>query len=325
MERSALSLKWLEVFQAVSRRGSVREGAAELGISVSTVSHHLSCLERAVGTPLLDHSKRPMRPTAEGEVLLRRVDEALGLLRKGVAEIWTDDLRSLARVVRIAHVEDFDSDVGPELTAHLARALPACEFSLLTRPSHEVVQLLRSDHVDIGIASSAETDLAGIVETPLLRDPFVLVMPLGAPDAVTTEELVSLGSALPFLRYSREQVMGRRVAAQLARQGVKPQSRMEFESTHEILAMVAAGQGWAITTALNYARGRRYQERVRMRPLPDKPFARRMNVYERQDLPAGLHELVMDAVRATLRVEVIAPTVARHGWLAPEFHLLGDD
>lgn len=318
MERSKLSLKWLEVFQAVARSGSVRDGAAELGVTASTVSHHLNCLERAVGAQLVDHTRRPMQLTPEGATLLRRVDEAMWLLRRGVTELWSEDLSSLVRLLRVALVEDFDTEVAPALARELSRTMPECEFSILSRPSHEILELLQNEQVDIGVASTTETDFPGFLEKPVLRDPYILVTPLAkqAGDAFPSD--------LPFLRYSKKQLIGRRIEAQLRRMGLRLSGRMEFESTHAILALVTAGFGWTIMTALTYARAQRYHGEVRIAPFPGKAFSRQLSVFQRDDVPAELHELMARSLRASAQAQVIGPTVARYPWLDGRFCVLSD-
>ncbi|MEM8949130.1 MAG: LysR family transcriptional regulator [Pseudomonadota bacterium] len=320
MERSKLSLKWLEVFQAVARHGSVRAASAELGVSVSTVSHHLACLEQALDARLIDHNKRPMSLTPEGDAFLRRVDEALWLLRKGVAEVWSGNLTSLARVLRIAHVEDFDTDVAPTLVDRLSRAMPAAEFSMLSRPSHEIFDLLQSEQVDIGIASLTEHGISGLAEKPVLRDPFLLVTPTTLKKPPTDSgQLLSLGADLPLLRYSRQQLIGRQIEAQLHRLEIRLPWRMAFESTHAILSMVAAGRGWTITTALNYARAQRYHDGIRLTPFPGKAFSRQISVFQRDDLPNGIHDMLATILRGAVQRLIVEPTVARHPWLTGTF------
>ena len=326
MERSKLSLKWLEVFQAVARHGSVRVAAAELGVSISTVSHHLICLERALDTGLIDHDKRPMSLTPEGDAFLRRVDEALWLLRKGVAEVWSGNLTTLARVLRIAHVEDFDTDVAPALVDRLSRAMPASEFSMLSRPSHEIFDLLQSEQVDIGIASLTEHDIPGLAEKPVLRDPFLLVTPTSLKKPPTdSERMLSLSSDLPLLRYSRKQLIGRQIEAQLRRLEIRLPWRMEFESTHAILSMVAAGRGWTITTALNYARAQRHHDGIRLTPFPGKAFSRQLSVFQRDDLPNGIHDMLATILRGAVQRLIVEPTLARHPWLTGKFCQLPKD
>lgn len=323
MQRSNLSLKWLEVFQAVSRQGTVRNGAETLGISVSTASHHLTCLEKAVGAPLLDHGKRPMRLTPAGEILLRRVDEAMWILRKGISEIWSEDLGSLVRLLRIAHIEDFDADVAPVMVEQLARAMPSCDFSILSRPTHEVIELLQSEQIDIGIASSIDMDGAGLIEEPVLIDPFIVVTPGTLSDKpADLQAFLSAADRLPLLRYSKKQHLGRRIEAQLRRLDLRFPERMEFESTHMILSMVGAGRGWTITTALTFARAQRYHSELRAMPFPGKAFSRHISLFRRDDLPSSIQDVLESSLRNSVQRMVIEPTVGRYPWLAGRFGLV---
>ncbi len=320
MERSRLSLKWLEAFQAVARHGTVRDGAQSLGVSISTASHHLTCLEDTLGTQLVDHSRRPMRLTPAGEMLLRRVDEAMWLLRKGVSDIWSEDLHSIVRLLRIAHIEEFDTDVGPALVQQLSQAMPHCDFSMLSRPTHEVIELLESEQVDVGIASSVDHERVGLIEDAFLRDPFILVLPscLTEP-APTMADLQTMQDRLPLMRHSRKQQIGRRIEAQLRRLGARFPERMEFESTHAILSMVAAGRGWAITTALTFARAQRYHGALRAMPFPGRAFSRTISLVCREELPATIRTLIERSTRGAAQRLVIDPTVARYPWLSAGF------
>lgn len=322
MQKSKLSLKWLEVFQAVAASGSLREGAARLGLSISTASHHLRCLEEAVGVPLLDHARRPMTLTPEGEALLRRVDEALWLLRKGVSDIWADDLPSLTRSVRIAAIEDFDTDVIPDLATRLAHALPACDLSFLSRPSHDIATLLRAEEADIGVATAMQAGQPNVIEDPLLRDPFILVAP--RPARWSAADYLEGRAPLPFARYSRKQLIGQRVEVQLRRLSLRLPQRLEFESTETLFAMVAAGGAWTIATALTCARARRLLDDVAMMPFPARGFARDIAVSRRDDLPGPLYDLVLGQLRGLTQARLIEPILARAPWLAPSFRLQGD-
>lgn len=323
MDRSKLSLKWLEVFQAVAQNGSVQGAAKELGVSVSTASHHLSCLERAVGAPLLDHSRRPMRLTAGGEALVRRVDEAMWLLKMGVSEIWSDNLQSLARVLRIAQIEDFDADVCPQLVEQLMRVMPACEFSILSRPSHEIFELLQSEQVDVGVATSADHAFDDLHEEAILTDPYLLVTPLNH-EAAHGDQLATLAKQreFPLLRYRKDQLIGRRVEAQLRRLSLFVPAQIELESTRAILSMVAHGHGWTITTALNFTQAQRYHDQLRLEPFPGKSFSRQISLFKRDDLPARVYDFIAASLRRSVQKSVVEPLVERHPWLQGRVEVL---
>ncbi|WP_167853538.1 LysR family transcriptional regulator [Roseovarius aestuariivivens] len=320
MTRSTLSLKGLEVFQAVACGGSLQEAARRLGLSISTVSHHLGGLEKAVGVALIDHRRRPLRLTSEGETLLARVDESLGLLRKGMAEVVSKEPGTLVRALRLALIEDLDAQVTPALAARLSRDLRSCDLSFRSRPSHDILTLLQTEEIDIGIASAAEFRATRLDERPLLRDPYVLVAPRGQEG--TPDAFLRGASRLPLLRYSRKQLMGRRIEAQLRRLRLDIPARLEFESTPAILSMVAEGQAWTITTALNVASAGALVPRLRVLPFPDAGFVRPLSVFHAEAVPHRVVSLFEATVRPLLRDRVIAPTVAQVPWLAPDFRLL---
>ena len=209
------------------------------------------------------------------------------------------------------------------MVQHLSRAIPQCDFSMLSRPTHEVTELLHSKQIDVGVASSTDHDAFDVIETPFLRDPFLLVAPIEIDDpALDLAKLRDAGDRLPLLRYSRKQHVGRQIEAQLRRLGARFPERMEFESTHAILSMVAAGKGWAITTALSFARAPRYHSEVRAMPFPKRPFARHISLICQEDLPPSIRGLIEDGVRTATKRLVIDPTVARYPWLEEGFVLL---
>ncbi len=323
MERTKISLKALEVFLSVARRGALKDAADTLGISISTASHHLSEIEKSAGMALFDHGRRPMRLTPAGEVLRRRVEEAMASLRQGFSEIWSDDLQSLVRLLRIGLIEDFDADVGPALAQRLIREAPNCDFSFLSRPTHEILELLQSEQIDIGIATSADFDKQRIVEVPILRDPFVLLVPAeGNFSPAKPSDLIHADAVLPFLRYSGRQFLGRRIETQLRRMELRFARRMEFETTHVILSLVAAGRGWTITTMLSFARAQRYHANLRVLPFPGSAFSRTVSLFSRTDAPDAISALSVSTLRNAIRRMVLDPTCSRYPWLTEQFCLL---
>lgn len=320
MERTDLSLKWLEVFQCVAREGSLQSTAQKLGLSNSTVSHHLSSLEKAVGIPLLDHKRRPLTLTAAGQILLNRIDESLGALRKGLDEVWSDDLSGLMRILRISMIEDFDPEITPALAHHLLQELPSCDLSFRSGPSHDILSQLQSEETDIGIASSDESNVGALTNKPLLRDPFVIVAP--ADRQFTAQDYMADTTSLQFLRYSKKQIIGRRVETQLRRLRLTLPRRIELESTAVALSLVSKGQAWTITTALNCASAEQYLDHLTIMPIPDGAFIRQLSIFGREGLPASLLDLTSEVMRNLLQTRTIAPTLKRAPWLTGEFRLL---
>lgn len=319
MARSGLSIQGLEIFRLVARAGSVQSVAVETGLSISTVSHHLSSLEEALGVRLMDRSRRPLALTPEGAVFARHVEEGLRTIRQGEAEITAGNPGEL-RELRFGVVDDFDSEVAPELAQFLARAMPKCTFFHHTRPSHEILRLLKERRLDVGVAARPPADLAGLIEMPLLRDPFVLALPVGCRER--PEDLLEGRGRLPLLRYAREQVMGRLIEAHLRRTRRTLPNRFELESNQSILGMVADGSGWAITTPASFSRAKRFQGLITLHPMPGKGFSRFVSLFAIEPYPQATVDLIAGSLRRLVTRYFVEPMAQSHPWLAPDFRVL---
>ena len=322
MKRPALSLRWLDVFCAAARAGSIKAAAEQSGLSISTASQHIKALETALGTELFDHGRRPMILTANGASFLRHAEEALGVLDQGQAELVDATPATLGHL-RFAMIEDFDSDIGPEVTRLLASALPQSRITHYTRVSHEILDLLASRQLDLGVATQPSQAIPGVATYPLLRDPFVLAVP--ANSTQSGEDFIQGESGLALLRYNRGLIMGSLVEAQLNRLRLKLDNAFELDSTASIMALVAQGHGWTITTPSNYVRARRFQSQIRLLPFPRKEFARTIAIFVGDTKAQGIAKAVSDAMRSLLSEHVINPAIQEYDWLQGRFRLMPDE
>ena len=80
-------LNTLRIFEAVMRRGSIRQAADELCITPQAVSHQLKLLEESLGRQLLDRHVRSVTPTESAEMLAEYVRRGLDQIAEGVSLI----------------------------------------------------------------------------------------------------------------------------------------------------------------------------------------------------------------------------------------------
>lgn len=320
--KAALSLKGLEIFDLVAKSGSIRQVAAETGLSISTVSHHLRGVEASLGVSLVDHGRRPMVLTPAGSLFARHVEEGLRAIRRGEMELTAGEGGEMRRL-RFGTVDDFDTEIAPDLVQYLARALPKCTFVHHTRPSHEIIRLLCEQKLDAGVAAHPVSQVPGLVEHPLLRDPFVVALPAGSSEA--PEALLAGQGALPLLRYSSNHLIGATIEAHLRRSRLSLPNRFELESNQSILGMVADGSGWAITSPANYARARRFHDRISLYPFPGKEFTRTLSLFTTELYPPKMTAMLAAALERLVAQHFVAPVTRAYPWLAPGFRLLGSD
>jgi DNA-binding transcriptional LysR family regulator len=319
MPSNQLSFQGLTVFLHMSRSGSMQQTAADLGISISTVSHHLRNIEESVGASLLDHKRRPMALTPAGAMFARHVEEGLRCIRLGTNELASGNLPEI-RELKLGNVDDFDAEVAPELAQALAKAMPKCAFEHYTRPSHEIIRLLLERKLDAGVATRPANDIGGLVEYPVLRDPFVIALPVSAtiPPAVFLEGK----SGLPFLRYSRNLLIGNLIEAHLRRIKVSLPNRFELESNQSMMGMVADGSGWAITTPACYFRAKRFHGRIALVPFPGKGFTRTLCLFTTDDYPEAMAEIISGSLRRLISQYFVDPVTRSHPWLSNDFRVL---
>lgn len=321
MLNKGVTLRGLEVFEAIASTGSVAGAAGLTGLSQPAVSQQIKNLEAALGTSLIDHGKRPMRLTPAGETFLDRTESALAQLRMAQSELTVMDLAHLSSL-SIGLIDDFDYDLTPRLVTIMAKSLTGCRFKLSTAPSHEIMEAMAEKRLHVAISASTGQTLPGVLEYPLARDPFILVAPRGYLSG-RPKHLTDMGD-LPFLRYDHQQLIGRQIESHLARQRLDFPDRFEVGSHLALMAMVAHRIGWAITTPLGYMRAGRFHEQVEAFALPISPFSRSIVLYAGADWAGGVPSDISRTVRQLLQTQMIDPGIAKLPWLAGEFRILDE-
>jgi DNA-binding transcriptional LysR family regulator len=305
-----ISLWGIEVFVAAAEEGSISAAARRLGVSPSAVSQQLSGLEAALGATLLDRSGRPIQVTPAGAMFRRHAQTILNAASEARAELAMADLAGMT-TLRLGVIEDFDSDVTPHLLSQLSRDLKGCRFLLETGASHRLIDQLEARALDVVIAADAEGEGDWREVHPLMTEPFVAVAPLGA----RIEDL-------PLVLYTARHLMGRQIAAHLARQGMKPAYRFELDSYAAILAMVAGGEGWTILTPLALHQARAFRSRVEVRPLPLAPLSRTLSLSARAGILRDVPGQIAARLRPLIADKVVAPALADWPWLSPALKVL---
>ncbi len=314
-----LSLKWLELFQICAQKGSLQAASKETGLTISTVSHHLRNLEDHLGVELFNHTRRPMVLTPKGRSFLRNIDDALHLIRKAKAEASAGSITE-ASYLRFGTIEDFDSDIIPELAVYLFANMPACDFMYHTDSSHAIIDMLHDRQLDLGISTTPSERMRDLQDRPLLRDPFVIILP--KVNDKSLEDIVEGRTKLPFLRYSSNLIIARQIESQLRRMGISASHRFECSNNQTMMSMVSSGAGWTITTPLLYSRAKRFQSKLRMHPFPGKSFARTLALVATPDCSRSVIELVDARTRLLINDRIITPLSTDIPWLADNFKLI---
>jgi DNA-binding transcriptional LysR family regulator len=297
----------------------VAQASEATGLSQPAVSQQMRNLETALGVALIDHGRRPMTLTPAGRSFLGRTQAVLSQLRLAQNELTVMDLGHLS-TLSLGMIDDFENDLTPRLVTILAESMTKCRFKLVSAPSHEISAAMKARKLHIAVAASSGQVIDGVVEYPLVRDPFLLVAPRGALRDGGTLEAVMRG--LPLLRHDRDQFIGRQVEAHLARLKLSFAERFEIGTHLSLMTLVARGVGWSITTPLGYMRAGRFHDEIEVHALPFTPFSRTISLFASADWADQVPHDVSRTMRSLVQTLVIDPALRQLPWLEGELRVL---
>ncbi len=308
-----LTLRALRILVALAETGSVATTAARIGGSSPGVSQHITMLEAAVGAKLFDRRAKPVTLTPAGQLLHSHALRILSVVSEAQTELAEISLSSLPKL-NLAIIDDLDASVTPVLVSALQARFSKCFVHAYSGRSDHIITRLEGRAADIAVTTLLPADGQRFIALPILREPFVLVTARGAiaPGADVRHAL----QTLPFVQYSDQIPIGRRIAAHLDRVRMIVPRRFAFEATRSVLAMVVQTGGWAITTPLNILDAELFVPGLDILPLPFAGETRLVHLVARRDelghLPADLAHDCRQLVRDRLipRFAAIAPAFA---------------
>jgi DNA-binding transcriptional LysR family regulator len=169
----------LAVLLELSRLGSMREVAEELGTTTSTVSQQIATLAREVGTALVEPDGRRVRLTPAGR---RLADHAVTILAAvEAARLDLDPGSEPAGTVRVAGFATAIRGSLVPVLDEISASHPAVRLLIHEHEPAEALALLAGDDVDLALTYDydlAPADFDRTVEaTPLWTAPWGLGVP----------------------------------------------------------------------------------------------------------------------------------------------------
>ncbi len=137
-------------FDAVVRAGSVRKGAAAIGIASSSVSRQITELEAELGAPLFDRLPGRMRLTAAGELFLAHVRRTLRENDRILAQIGELAAPGLGSA-SIAATGGLVGSFVPGISLAFLDRFPLAKITALSKVRTEIAHAVIEGDVDLGL------------------------------------------------------------------------------------------------------------------------------------------------------------------------------
>ncbi len=152
-----MDLESLRVFRELARSGSMRSAAEALGISPTAVARHLDRIEHRFGTPLVERTRRGVRLTAAGEVLMARGERIAAEI--AVADRMIGDLKGIRRGQVSLHINGAASSAisAPALAEFSAR-YPGIEVEVSVTSVEAAQEAAATGITDFAVTMFARQD-----------------------------------------------------------------------------------------------------------------------------------------------------------------------
>ena len=239
-----ITLRQLQVFEAIYRLGSFTRAAEELFLTQPTVSMQIRKLSDAIGVPLFEHVGRNVRPTEAGAEVYdacKNVFETLVNLEMKIA-----DMKGLRRGRLNMCVITTANYLAPEMLGEFSRHYAGINLSLKITNRDTVIDRMNANEDDLYIMGQVPHDELEVVSYPFGPNPLVVLAPRDHPligkKNIKLEEIAEE----PFI--IREPGSGIRDATfrTFESKGLKPNVRMELGNTEAIKHAIFGGLGISV-------------------------------------------------------------------------------
>lgn len=316
--RIRIDLRALDVFVTVAETGNMTVAARKLSMTQPAVSQIFRRLEDDVGSALLDRELRPLRLTPAGVAVFTRAKQLLSDVDRLHREIHLATDAMLPRF-RIGFVDSFATTAGPQLVKSMQNDVE--QLLVWSGIAPELREELVNRDLDMIVSPDALDGIEGIESQRLLQESYIVALPAAFKRQSASLSLQELASRYPLIRYSNRSLIGAQIDRHLRWLRVDAPKRNEFDSSESVMAMVAEGIGWAITTPLALVQAPPAPSKVVPIPLPGPALVRSLYlVYRLGEFP-GLPERIAGRCSQILRSEVVPKLRQLAAWLPDQFQI----
>ncbi|UTW48687.1 LysR family transcriptional regulator [Bacterioplanoides sp. SCSIO 12839] len=247
-----LSLRQLQLFQAVNDQGGYGKAAELLGLTQPAVSAQVKQLEEALGQKLFEYVGRKLYRTEAGDIVAHSVSEVFEELRNMQANLHALE-GNISGDLRIAAVNTAQFVVPYLLQPFLAQHTNvATQVHVVNR--HNAIERLKDNRDDLVIMGMVPS------ERPFISMPFMdnELVPVWRTDHPLAQQIKKTGKALTAQEFLdlpqlvREQGSGTRLALEIHCQQNKLSFKpyMELGSSDALKHAILAGLGVSVVPKL---------------------------------------------------------------------------
>ena len=245
MPRS-LNFQQIEAFKAVMQLGTTTGAALMLNTTQPSISRRIAELQHQTGLRLFDLHHGRLRPTGEGRMLYKTIQDHYNGLQK-IESVVAVMRKSGTQTLRLGCTPTLAVGLLPAIVSRFLQDYPETHINIQTMHTSQFSDQLHQGLIDLALTTG---ELNANDHRPVLikTTEAVCVLPLchRLSDAEVIEYPMLRGE--PILSIGENDELSLRVKAQLQQHGLPDVFAVQTPSSITVCALVAAGSGIGIVT-----------------------------------------------------------------------------
>jgi DNA-binding transcriptional LysR family regulator len=288
-----MSIRRLRTLIAVEDHTTFSAAADAVFVTHAAVSQQMRSLEEEWGVALFDRSRRTPELTPAGRAFVARAREIVRAYDGIVPSVLGDE--GFQGEISLGAVPMTLTGLTPLSVRLLKDSYPDLHVRIFPGMTRPLVTEVDRGALDAAILSRQGPMLPDMEYADVAAEPMHLL----APETAESDDPLDLLARYPFIRFSRDAVVGSLIDSWLRESGIKVSVTMELEGLEAIASMVLAGLGVSIVPA-RCVRGFNPLPLKRL-PLPDGAPVRVLSLAWRRDNPRlrviqEIHKALIGAV-----------------------------
>jgi DNA-binding transcriptional LysR family regulator len=238
-----MELRQLACFCAVARHRHFTRASEELGLSQSSVSHHIQQLEGSLRVELFARTSRTVRLTQAGEALLPRAEQIAREVAAAAAEM--QDFAGLMRGrLALGTMRALGPIRLPDVLRGFSQRYPGIDIVMREHSTERMLEMLVAGELDVAFIQLPEPGAPpGVLTRVLHAEDFVLVVGADHPLAGQPEVDVAALSGEDFITFTRGSGIDTALRAACRAAGFEPHAKFESSVLQTVRSLAAGGLG----------------------------------------------------------------------------------
>ncbi|MBL0934364.1 MAG: LysR family transcriptional regulator [Rhizobiaceae bacterium] len=235
-----MTIRMLRTLLAVAENGTFTAAAEAVFLTHAAVSQQMKTLEDEWSVRIFDRTRRTPELTPLGRALVEQARQVVAAYDNLVPSVMGEE--GLRGVIHLGAAPTTLVGLVPLAIMLLKRDFPRIKVNVVPGLTTNLLQQVERGSIDLAIVTRPRVVPRNLTWLDIANEPLELL----ASTRTVSDDPLHLLRTMPFIRFSRQAVVGEMIESWLQDRNIAVEDSMELESLESITGMVLANLGVSI-------------------------------------------------------------------------------